>query len=309
MHKTVLILGASGRFGRNAAHSFEEAGWEVRAFDRETDSLWDAAWGASVIVNAWNPSYEKWANVVPSLTESVIEVAQTTGATVVIPGNVYVYGDQSPELMSSDTPHDAKNPLGLIRRDMEERYHASGVKTLVLRAGDFIDTEASGNWFDKIITAEIDRNVIRAPGDPYAFHSWAYLPDLTRALVDLLDRKTATPQFEEVLFPGYTSSLLELTRALEDVFRRQFDLKPFAWWQVQLAKPVWPLAKHLLEMRYLWSKPHRIDGKGFAEALPRFRHTPLRQALADSFEEKIHPDQPMPRSRVCRKVGGSKGYA
>ena len=44
MEKTVLILGPTGRLGRNAALAFESAGWEVRRYDRAKDTLWDAAW-------------------------------------------------------------------------------------------------------------------------------------------------------------------------------------------------------------------------------------------------------------------------
>ncbi len=36
MTGTVLILGATGRFGRNTGDAFRAAGWTVRAFDRKT---------------------------------------------------------------------------------------------------------------------------------------------------------------------------------------------------------------------------------------------------------------------------------
>ena len=52
MNRTVLILGASGRFGRNAAQAFNSAGWAVRRYDRAQGDLVRAAWGADVIVNA-----------------------------------------------------------------------------------------------------------------------------------------------------------------------------------------------------------------------------------------------------------------
>jgi len=304
MHKTVLILGASGRFGRNAARAFDEAGWDVRTFNRQTDTLWDAAWGADVIVNAWNPPYNKWSSELPRLTADVIEVAQVSKALVVIPGNVYGYGTEIPEVITHQTPKSARNPLGQLRLEMEDAYKAAGVRTLVLRAGDYIDTEASGNWFDKVVTAEIKRGTIRTPGDAYVPHAWAYLPDVARALVGLCERDEPTPRFEEVLFPGYDSSLSELTEAMEEVFGRRFDLKPFAWWPVQLAQPFWPLAPHLLEMRYLWSAPHRISDGSLRAALPQFRATPLRDALFEIFEEHIYPDQPVARGRlksgVCR---------
>ncbi len=52
MTQTVLILGATGRFGRNAGEQFSRAGWTVRRFDRTRDDLARAAKGAEVIVSA-----------------------------------------------------------------------------------------------------------------------------------------------------------------------------------------------------------------------------------------------------------------
>ena len=49
-------------------------------------------------------------------------------------------------------------PAGERPRERLERYGASALSTaellaIVLRGGDFIDTEASGNWFDEVIVA------------------------------------------------------------------------------------------------------------------------------------------------------------
>lgn len=55
MTQTVLILGASGRFGRHSAAQFKSAGWNVKTFDRSKDDLLTAAQGVDVIVNGWHP--------------------------------------------------------------------------------------------------------------------------------------------------------------------------------------------------------------------------------------------------------------
>ncbi|MCF6316055.1 MAG: hypothetical protein L3J30_07185 [Marinosulfonomonas sp.] len=47
--------------------------------------------------------------------------------------------------------------MGRIRTEMEAAYRDSGVRTIILRAGDFIDTQASGNWFDKVMTPKLDK--------------------------------------------------------------------------------------------------------------------------------------------------------
>ena len=117
MTNKALILGASGRFGRNAVSSFLSAGWHVETFTRGGDLI-AASKGMDVIVNAWNPPYPDWEKQVPGLTKKVIAAAKASGATVIIPGNVYVYGPKSPDLWGPDTPHRATNQLGRIRRDM-----------------------------------------------------------------------------------------------------------------------------------------------------------------------------------------------
>ena len=42
-----------------------------------------------------------------------------------------------------------------------------------------------------------------------------------------------------------------------------------------------PLVREVIEMRYLWDTPHRIDGSALAAALPDFTPTPLSLAMAE----------------------------
>jgi hypothetical protein len=76
---------------------------------------------------------------------------------VIVPGNVHNSGTDAPDIFDANTPHNATNPLGRIRTEMEAAYRDSGVRTIILRAGDFIDTQASGNWFDKVMTPKLDK--------------------------------------------------------------------------------------------------------------------------------------------------------
>ena len=299
MTDIVLILGASGRFGRHAAEAFWNAGWQVRLFDRATDDLAKAASGVDVIVNGWNPSYTDWARDVPLMTNQVIDAAKSSGATVLIPGNIYGYGAGSPELLTTDTPAKAQNPLGRIRIEMETAYRDANVPTIILRAGDFIDTEASGNWFDQIITTKLTRGKLTAPGHPDSLHAWAYLPDLARAAVALADRRDSLPTFHEVLFPGYTLSLRQMADVLSDVTGQSLRVSKMLWAPLWIAQPVWPMASKLIEMRYLWNMPHRLDPKGMRALLPEFRDTDPSTALAQAIRHlDIHPNQPMPRGKL-----------
>lgn len=279
MPRTALILGATGRFGRHMADALVRHGWSVRRFDRNTDSLRDAAHGADLIVNAWNPPYSRWKVEVPKLTQLVIEAAQASGAAVMIPGNIYVYGEDLPPVLSPLTPHQATHGLGKIRRSMEAAYRDAGVKTIILRAGDFLDTEASGTWFDRVIAAKISKGRFSYPGPLDKAHTWAYLPDLAEVAAQLADQLETLPQYLDLLFEGYTLTGSEMAAILERALGRAVCAKPMAWLPIQLARPFWREARYLLEMRYLWQRPHSIDGSALAERLPGFTATPVEEAL------------------------------
>ncbi len=75
-------------------------------------------------------------------------------------------------------------------------------------------------------------------------------------------------------------------------------LKRMNWLPLYLARPFWPMAKYLAEMRYLWSKPHHLDGARFKALLPDFRATPVETALASALQLQIDPDQAVARRAV-----------
>jgi nucleoside-diphosphate-sugar epimerase len=279
MSRKALVLGASGRIGRHAATALEAHGWTVAPYRRGGMSLSEAAQGADLIFNAWNPPYSQWQATVPGLTAQVIAAARATGAAVMIPGNVYVFGRDLPEVLTPDTPHAAAHPLGRIRVEMEAAYRASGVKTVILRAGDFLDTEASGNWLDRIIAAKIGKGRLSYPGPLDRMHAWAYLPDLADAFAGLSDRLDALPTFTDLAFPGYAMTGEELSAACEAALGRSLTLGRMSWLPVQVARPFWAEAKHLIEMRYLWERPHHVDGAALDRVLPDRRQTPVAEAM------------------------------
>ena len=298
MTGTVLILGASGRFGRACSLAFAKAGWSVRAFDRSKDDLMPSASGAQVIVNGWNPDYPDWAAQVPGLHAQVIEAARASGATVIVPGNVYVFGETAAGPWSENTPHRAAKPLGRIRVEMEAAYRRSGVQTIILRAGDFLDTEASGNWFDAVMIKGLAKGRFTYPGNPDLPHSWAYLPDLARAAVALAEKRDELPDFADVPFTGYTLTGRDMLEVINRVSKRQVKLKQMSWLPLHLARPFWAMGRCLLEMRYLWNTAHRMDNTLFESMLPEFRHTSLEVAMASALpsalvEGDINPDQAM----------------
>lgn len=303
--QTVLVLGAGGRFGRAAVTAFSEAGWQVRAFVRpnrpaptargidaiegdafDATNVIEAARGADVIVHALNPPYPLWSQDVPRQTESVLAAARATGATVMIPGNVYNYGSDMPATLREGTPHRPSTRKGMLREEMEQSFRRAaddGVHTVILRAGDFIEAAKTGNWFDTYVTAKIDRGVAVYPGPLNRVHAWAYLPDMARAFVALAERNDSATGFESFNYGGYNLTGAALIAALETHANRPLKTRGMPWLAMHLIAPFAPLIREVLEMRYLWTVPHEVDGSALREALPAFRPTPLADALAKTL--------------------------
>ncbi|MBV7408835.1 epimerase [Maritimibacter sp. DP1N21-5] len=291
MTKTILILGGTGKFGRHATKAFTEAGWTVRPFDRATEDLTAKMREADAVLMGWNPvGYHLWADHLVPLHDRVARAAAATGARVILPGNVYVYGPGQGMPWTTDTPHRAENPLGRLRRAAEATYARHGAKLTILRCGDFIDTENGGNWFDSHIAATAPKGFIRYPGALDVPHAWAFLPDAARAAVALAEAADRLTDREDVPFPGYTLSGNDLARAMSQALGRPIAVKPFQWLPLRLAQPVVPMLRGVFEMRYLWSLPHALDGGRLAELAPDFTATPLADALrqALAWQERRH---------------------
>lgn len=293
MTQTALILGASGKFSRHTTAALRAAGWSIRAFNRQRDDMSAAARGVDLIVNGMNPQgYRNWQVEVPSITARVIAAARTSGATVLVPGNVYTYGVE-PAPWSAETPHRPCSVKGRIRAEMEAAYRAAApeVRTIILRSGDFIDTVPSGNFFDLVLIKAIARGRLSYPGRADIPHAWAYLPDLGRAAAAVIERRHQLPAFADIPYAGLTLSANQMAASLATVLGRDIRVRPMPWWPFQLGAPVWRLGREVLEMRYLWDHPHWLDGTALRHLVPEYRATPLDAALASALPADVHPDQ------------------
>jgi nucleoside-diphosphate-sugar epimerase len=202
MQPTVLILGGSGKIGSRSSEAFSNAGWQVRQFNRKTDDMIAAAQGVDVIVNGLPPpAYHDWERTIPAITAQVIAAAKASNATVIIPGNVYNYGDH-PGTLDEDTPHYARTKKGLVRIAMERSHQASGVQTLVLRAGNFIDPDGNGDIMSMFLMRAITKSKLTAAADPNTLQANAYVPDWARAAVQLAEKRSELSQFVDIPLSG-----------------------------------------------------------------------------------------------------------
>lgn len=319
MTGTVLILGANGRFGRAATQAFLQNGWDVRAASRTGEgdhipritriacdvtnqpAVIAAAEGVDVIVHAVNPPYDKWANQLPILSANIIAAGLSSGAAVMIPGNVYAFGKNAPTILREDAAPTPTSRKGALRVTMERAFAdaaESGLRTIILRGGDFIEREQTGNWFDSQIANKAHKGIFTYPGRMDAVHAWAYLPDMARAMADLAEIRAELPRFATFGFEGYSLTGAELKAAVALSVAHPLKLKSTPWGILGLIGMFSPVLREVIEMRYLWDTPHRIDGGPLQAALPHFKPTPLAVAMSDALNRKATSSLSQPISRA-----------
>ena len=275
----VLVAGASGNFGAAAARAFQAAGWEVRRYQRGTDMA-AAAMGCDVIVNGLNPPmYHDWARLIPAITAQVLDAARASGATVIVPGNVYVYGNQ-PGPWGADTPHVPCSRKGAIRATMEAQYRASGLPVILLRGGDFLDETAPGSFLNMVTLKGLAKGKLTIAGTPDVQRAYAYLPDMARVAVALAERRAELPRFADIPYAGLSISMADLKAEIERQSGRKLRYTQMPWGVMRLLSPVWELARELREMRYLYDLPHSLDPAYLAQILPEHQDTRFEQVVA-----------------------------
>jgi nucleoside-diphosphate-sugar epimerase len=306
----VLVIGAAGRLGQAATAAFAAAGWRVLAMARrapslplpgvtrldvaldDTAALVAQARGVRAVVYAVNPPLTAWKAQALPLARLAMDVAEKLGASFMLPGNVYNFGEQMPARLDEATPERPSTVKGRIRCDLEAEVEArsrSGLRSVVLRAGDFFGA-GHGNWFDQAIVKHIGRGKLVYPGPLDVPHAWAYLPDLARAFVAAAARHDL-PAHARLHFEGHTLTGAELLAALERcalalgiVPEGGFRHGGLPWPLIRAGGLFVPMWRELAEMAYLWRVPHRLDGSEMRRALGPLPVTDLDTALTRSLQ-------------------------
>jgi nucleoside-diphosphate-sugar epimerase len=282
MTQTALVLGASGGFGGKMARALQASGWQVNRYRRGTDMV-SAARGADLIVNGLNPpAYHNWDQLIPEITASTLTVAKASGARLLTPGNVYPYG-MEPGPWGPHTPQRPVSRKGRIRVAQEAAYRdateRSGLRVILLRGGDFLLPEAPQMLMNRMILSKVETGKITALGDPDALHAYAYLPDMARAAVRLVELGDSLPAYADIPFAGHAFSINQLATLVARLTGRPVKVVQFPLWIFTLASPLWELARELREMLYLNRFSHRLDPGPLQHLLPDYRDTPLNTVI------------------------------
>jgi nucleoside-diphosphate-sugar epimerase len=249
-----------------------------------------AARGADVVLHALNPPFKTWRRMALAHAYSAIEVAETAGATLMFPGNLYNYGSGMPGVIDETTPMQPTTLKGDIRVEIEQRMQEAaerGLRTIILRAGDYFGS-GRGAWFDLVIAKQLARNEVTYPGLLDIVHEWAYVPDLAAAMVRLAGARQGLGGFETFGFPGHAvtgRTLIDAIAKASGRNSRDLKVRQMQWWMIKALSPFFALPRELSELDYLWKVPHRIAGEKLKATIGEIPHTPIDTAVKRALRE------------------------
>lgn len=303
--KKALLLGATGGIGGETGRALSRHGWSIRAVYRsqlpsdapqswewvrgdamDASSVAEAATGVDAILHAVNPpGYRDWDRLVLPMIENTINAAKLSGARVLLPGTIYNFGPDAFPVLREDSPQNSTTHKGQIRIALEQKLEqaaASGVRSLIVRFGDFFGPKTGSSWFAQaLVKPNQPVTSITYPGLKGIGHDWAFLPDCAETFAQLMDREDELSDFERFHFQGHwDSDGSEMIASIRRVVGRpDLPVKSLPWFIFKLASPFNETMRELYATRPLWRAPIRLENTRLLRFLGEEPHTPLDTAV------------------------------
>ncbi len=245
--------------------------------------------GASQVVVAIGFAYDGdlWRRAWPLAMANLLDGCETAGARMVFIDNLYMYGAQTAALREDMALTDTgEKPATRAAVTRLWQAATTRVKVAALRAPDFYGPGVTLSHLGDLAFGSLGRGkaaqMIVPPDMP---HDFAYVPDIARAAVLLLDAPDS--DFGEAWHlpcaPTQTPrAIIALGAAAIGAAPRVFAIPMFI--QPLLGRFV-PMLREMREMHFQWDRPYAVDASRFTRRFD-FVPTPFAvgaAATAQSF--------------------------
>src|SRR5450755_62511 len=242
--------------------------------------------GAEVVYLCLNAPYDRWAEELPPLQEAVLAGAEGSSSKLVVLENVYMYGPHDGPLTES-LPYAATDMKGVTRSRMSEALlaaHRSGrVRVAIGRASDFFGPGVIASQLgERAFAPLLAGKAVQMIGDPDAPHSYAYVPDVARALATLGERDEADGRVWHLpsVETRSTREMLGLAGQIAGVEAKVAAIAPVL---LAVLARVNPMVREVRAVGYQLDRPFVVDSSAFERAFD-IGATPLEEALTATID-------------------------
>lgn len=299
------VIAGSGPVGTTTALLLADLGHQVRVITRSGSgpthpniervaldatnvaALTKATAGAAAIYNCVNPPYHRWPTDWPPLANAMIAGAESSGAVLVIMGNLYGYGPMTRPMKESDPLASTGVKAGVrikMWRDALAAHESGRIRATEVRASDFIGPGVLNSHLgERVIPKLLKGKGVQVLGNPDMAHSFTFMPDVARALVTAAtDERAWGKAWHVPTNPATTPrEMISMMSKIAGVAPVKVSSIPNAL--LKVGGLFSPLFRELPEMLYQFDRPFILDSSLFTSTFGQTA-TPLQEVLTSTVE-------------------------
>lgn len=282
----ILVTGAGGSLGSNVVRAAVARGIPVRALVRnpkkaalprdvevihgdaaDQGALTRALEGCDALFHLVNIVIGKdWVRTTGQLLSAAVGACRSTGARLVFPANVWVFGRGKPStLVDESAPLTPCSTMGEARQRKEETLRSSGIRFVMVRLPEFYGPHVqtlTGPPLRRISRG--DRAFWFGPADVPV--ELVYMPDAAEVLLEIGCADDVDGELFHLPGVAHITARQFLMRAIQIAKGGALTVVPTPL--VRAAARVHPLARAFADILHLWEHPILLDGAKLRARMP-----------------------------------------
>lgn len=238
--------------------------------------------GAAVVYGCVGLGYKGWPRQWSRLMRGMLAGAEAAGARFIFMDNLYMYGPVDEPMHESMPLTDyGRKPAvrAAITRMWQQAHEAGLVQAAAVRASDFYGPGVTVAALGEISFGNIAKGkAAQCLGDVTQLHSYAYVPDVARALQavgegpdEVLGQAWHAPHA-----PAITTH--EVLQQFAQAVHKELKIAELPDWTLRLIGLFNGDIRELHEMLYQWRRPFTVDDSRFVQRFG-IKATPLHKGI------------------------------
>jgi len=242
--------------------------------------------GAQAIYLCAKPPYNEMADKFQPIMDGAIEAAAATEARLIYADSLYAYGLVSGPL-TEDLPYAATGRKGKVRARLAMQlmaaHKAGKVRAIIGRASDFYGPGVIQSTVgERVFGFALAGKAASVTGNPDVLHTYTFIDDFARGLVNLGERNEALGQTWHVP-SAETVTTREFIALIFEELGKPMKIQVAPRWLISLLGIFDPVIRELPEILYQSEQPFVVDHSRYERAFGA-NITPHREAIRRTLD-------------------------